>query len=171
MKPAPTLQEFVLKLAATHSVDLTQTGAYLRLDLAEERLIIENIGAYRISLACQLYLYHDWVSDPELVFWMGEYGDWTPIEVLQVQGGWRSYAEVDPNGDLEVVFDPNGQAALADYAEEEVAPNLREQGWFTQEVLVTTQRPAYTQEELLARGYVVEFPWSLEEGEVNDVPF
>jgi hypothetical protein len=174
MKPAPKLQMFILKLAATRSVDLNQTGAYLRLELAAgaswARLIIENIGAYRINIACQLYLYHDWVSDPELVLWIDEYGAWTPVEVTQVQGGWRCYAEVDPNGDLEVIFDPNGQTALADFAEEEVVLNLLEQGWFEQEVTVTTQRPAYTQEELLARGYVVEHPWLPEEDE-HDVPF
>lgn len=163
MKPTPKLQAFVLQLAATHGVNLDQTGAYLRLDKTEERLVLENIGAYRISLACQLYLYQDWVSDPELVLWMDEYGAWTPIEVTQVQGGWRCYAEVDPNGDLEVIFDPNGQAALADFAEEEVMPNLLQQSWFAQEVTAITQRPAYTQEELLARGYVVASPWFSDE--------
>lgn len=168
MKPTPKLQVFILQLAATHGVNLEQTGAYLRLDKSEERLVIENIGAYRISVACQVYLYQDWVSDPAFVLWIDEYGAWTPIEVTQVQGGWRCYAEVDPNGDLEVIFDPPGQAGLADFAEAEVVPNLLSQGWLDQTVSVTTERPAYTQEELLARGYVVESPWFPEEGEVSN---
>lgn len=172
MKTAPKLQEFVVQLAARHGVDLRQTGAYLRLDLSEERLIIENIGAYRISLACQLYLYHDWVSDPEIVFWIDEREVWAPIEVTEIQGGWRSYAEVDPNGDLEVIFDPKGQATLADFAEEEVVANLLQQGWLNQEVTAITQQPAYTPEEMLERGYIVTSPWSLEvDEEADDVPF
>lgn len=172
MKTAPKLQEFVAKLAAKHGVDLQQTGAYLRLDLTEVRLVIENIGAYRISVACQLYLYNDWVSDPEIVFWIDEHEAWTPIEVTQIQGGWRSYAEVDPNGDLEVIFDPKGQVALADFAEEEVVVNLLQQGWLDQEGTAITQRSTYTPEELLARGYIVTSPWLLEvDQEADDVPF
>ncbi len=104
------------------------------------------------------------------MLWINGHGDWVPIEVNQVRSGWRSYAEVTPNGQLEVSFDPPGQAGLADFAEAEVVANLLEEGWLKQSVLVTTEQPTYTPEEMLARGYVI--PWFQEgEEEADDVPF
>ena len=169
MKSVPTLQQFIVQLSNRYGVAIDQTGAYLRLDLADERLVLENLGAERIRIACQLYLGHDWMSDPEIVLWTGATDAWTPIEVNQVQGGWQCYAEVDATGDLVDFTDDHGQAALADFAEAEVVPNLRLSGWLEREVAVTTQPLAYTWEDWLARGYVAQDPWLPEEA--NDVSF
>ncbi len=132
MKTAPKLQAFILQLAEKHGVAIQQPGAHLRLELDAgapwARLIIEHLGASRIAIAHQLHLFNDWVADPELVLWTEDEVGWAPIEVNQVQGGWQSYAELDPNGDLEVFPDPQGQAALADLAEA-VAAHLTAQGW------------------------------------------
>ena len=51
MKSAPKFQQLIEDIAAKHGLKLHQTGAYLRLNLDGERLVIENIGGNRLSIA------------------------------------------------------------------------------------------------------------------------
>lgn len=158
MKSSPNLQQFVLQLVTKHGIAIDQTGAYLRLDLADGspglRLILENIGASRIALSAQIHLLNQWVADPEIVLWTGADDAWAPIEVNQVLGGWQGYATVDAHGNLEDFSNPQGQTALADLAEE-VAANLMNQGWLEHGLRASEAQPNYTLEEMLARGYII----------------
>ena len=109
MKAAPKLKQLVEELAHKHGFDLEQTGAYLCFELDRARLILENIGASRISIAYQQRLFDEWVADPEIVVWLDcesswdahPSDEWSPLEINQMQGGWQSFADLDPNGDLE----------------------------------------------------------------------
>lgn len=55
MKTAPQLQAFILKLAEKHGVVIQQPGAYLRLELDGDYLVLEHLGGSRIAIAHQLY--------------------------------------------------------------------------------------------------------------------
>jgi hypothetical protein len=145
MKTAPKLQALVEQLAVQYCFDLQGTGDALALEQEAEvpwaRLLIENLGAKRIKLSCQLYIFDEWVDEPAIVFWTAPTGDWAPIEVTQIQGGWQGYAALDPQGDLEDFYDPAGQATLAHFAEAELFVNLTTQGWLTNSRRVV--RPAH----------------------------
>jgi hypothetical protein len=155
MKTAPQLQEFILQLAEKHGMVIHQPGAYLRLDLDGDSLVLEHLGASRIAIAHQLYLFHEWVVDPEIVLWTDYAAGWAPIEVNQVQGGWHSYAELDANGDLVDFTDVEDQAALASFAEEVVVPNLTTRGWLERGIPSNAPQPVYTLEQRQERGYLL----------------
>ncbi len=142
MKAAPKLQRIITQLAQKHGVDLDNPGAYLRLELpGYGQLVIESIGAHRISIANYVQVHRDWVADPEIVVYVDRRlrkegsqlvtSAWIAIEVTELMGGWRLCAEPDARGDL-VLYDPAGQIELADFAEQLVARNLAAYGWLEQ---------------------------------------
>ena len=66
MYAAPTLRAIVTRLANKHALNLDEPGAYLRLDLPwHGQLVIENIGANRISIANYVRVF---VDQPMLTF-------------------------------------------------------------------------------------------------------
>ena len=161
MQVTPALQKIVTQLAEKHAVNLDQAGAYLRLALpGYGQLVIENIGANRISITNYLKVHTDWVSDPEIVIYVDyrpsatEPGKvqhvWTPIEVTDLFGGWRLYAEPDSAGDL-VLYDPVGQMELADLADHVVAKHLAADGWLEHATCANPSVSALPREEMLAR--------------------
>lgn len=160
MQATPKLQEIVTQLATKHNVDLDKPGAYLRLELpGHGQLVIQNIGAERVSVANYLKVGRDWVADPGIVVFVDYAPDedtprgvgriWTPIESTELFGGWRLYAELDSRGDL-VVYDPAGQAELANYTDNVVAHNLGVHGWLEEAERSTTPVHTWTAEEMLA---------------------
>ena len=179
MKAVPKLSTIVRQIAHRHGVDLDRPGAYLRLTLAGHgQLVIENIGAGRVSVANYIEVGNDQVADPQIVVYtrvsqvssgpdMGE-AAWVPIEFTELFGGWRLYAEVDNQGDL-MLYDPTGQVALADYCERTIARNLQRHGWL--EHGVRGHLPAYvwTDDEIRARDIRFDELAFLEED--DDVPF
>jgi len=161
MKTAPALQEIVTQLAEKHGVDLNRPGAYLRLELpGHGQLVIQNIGAERISVTNYLRLTRDWVTDPQIVVFVDYMPDedtprgvgrvWIPIESTELFGGWCLYAELDSRGDL-VVYDADGQLELANYADNVVAYNLVVHGWLERAERSNTPVHTWTDEEMLAR--------------------
>ena len=128
MKTSPKMQSVIEQLAKQHGLYLSQAEAYLRLEMPGfDRLVIENIGCQRISVAHYYEQNGDLVADPDVVFFTG-YGAWAPIEITQVMAVYRRYAELDDAGQTIVRFDVRGQADLAAFTEE-WAQNLLDQGW------------------------------------------
>ena len=110
-----------------HGIDLFQAGAYFRLDMPNfDRLSIENIGGNRISVAHYFEQNGDLVADPEIVFYVCEFG-WYPLEITQAWGGWRQVASLDAAGHIEAV-NLRGQAEVAQFATT-WARNIEAQGW------------------------------------------
>ena len=180
MNTVPKFKQLIEEVAQKHDFDLYQFGAYLRLELDGDRLIIENIGARRISIAYQLFRFDEWVSDPEIVVWiMNDLSEkeestwqWVPTELYQVKDGWRACANFDPDGTMIAFFRHEWQAWLADFVETVVVPNLIRQGWLKEGIKSEEPPPTYTVEEMRERGYLIVsdlYPADLEVA--DDVPF
>jgi len=134
------MQQVIGELAARHGVDLTATGAYLRLEMpAFDRLSIENIGGNRVSVAHYYEQLGDLIADPEIVFFTSELG-WYPIEITQVFTGWRKVASIDADGRMTAV-DVRGQHEVAQFASL-WARNIRAQGWLERGQLARVARPS-----------------------------
>ena len=182
MKTAPKLKQMIEQLAEKHVFDLYQVQAYLRLDLNEDKLIIENIGASRISIAYHFLLYGKWAVDPEIVIWTTDKlpslseekeGDvqWVPIELYDFQYGWRACANIDHSGALTAFYRRDWQTWLADYVETVVVANLISQRWLEQGIKSDDPPPSYTPEEMRERGYLLP-PTDIPYREVSDdIPF
>ena len=181
MKTAPKLKQLIEKIAQKHAFDLHQTGAFLRLDLREDRLIIENIGASRISIAYQLFLLGKWTSDPEIVVWtnyhptwlseQAEANQWVPIELYELKDGRKACAEIDPEGNLVAFYRHEWQAWLAEYTETVVVPNFVSQRWLEEGVKSDAPPPSYTLEQMRERGYLIEDAYSSEVEVDDEIPF
>lgn len=161
MNTTPALQDVVTQLAKKHTINLEKAGAYLRLELpGHGQLVIENIGANRISIASYVKVRFDWIPDPEIVVYIDyrpletELGQiqqvWIPIEVTDLFGGWRLYAELDSGGQL-ILHDLVGQRELAHLAESVVAKNLVIHGWLDSSIQSNTPDHDRTMDEILAR--------------------
>jgi hypothetical protein len=161
MKTAPKLQAFIRQLAEKHGVAIRQPGAYLCLELKGDLLVLEQLGPGRIAIVYQIHLFHGWVTETEIVLWLEAADGWAPIEINQMQGGWCSYAELDANGELADFQFPQGQAALADWAEG-FAASLTGEGWLEQGVPSSAPRPVYTLEQMYERGLVPLEPLPVE---------
>jgi hypothetical protein len=180
MNTTPKLKQFIEQVAQKQLFDLYQFGAYLRLDLDGERLIIENLGARRISIAYQLWRFSEWLTDPEIVVWI-QYdlaaekepdGRWVPVELNQIQDGWHACAGFDPEGNMIAFFRHEWQAWLADFTETIVVPNLVSQGWLENGIKSDEPPPSYTIEEMRERGYLIVADLDLNDQEAHDdVPF
>ncbi|MBW7886307.1 MAG: hypothetical protein H3C34_27510 [Caldilineaceae bacterium] len=166
MQEAPKLQAIVRKLAERHGVDLDRPGAYLRLDLAGHgQLVIENIGARRISVVNYVQAGDVWLADPEIVVYAQHRPSkarpgtveqkWFPIEITERYGGWRLCADLDPYGEL-VLYDEADQMELARYVEHVVAPNLVAHGWLEHGERSTAPVRLWTPEEIWSRDIRVD---------------
>ena len=132
METCPKMKAMIEQLAQCHGLDLTQMEAHLRLDLPGfDRLVIENIGLNRISVAHYFELNGDLVAEPDVVFSTTDTGDWAPLGISQSLTGWRSYAGFSEDGTHVVLYNPKGQADLAEFAEQ-WAENIAAQGWLEQ---------------------------------------
>jgi len=182
MKTTPQLKQFIEQIAQKHALNLYRLGAYLNLELNGDRLIIENIGACRISIGCLLMLFGEWTPDPEVVVWTNyhptwlstqeeEAHQWVPIELYQVQDGWKACADININGALVGLHRREWQAWLAGFIEGVVVPNLMKQGWLEQGIKSDEPPPSYTLEQMRERGYLPAEELYLDEEEVDDVPF
>lgn len=180
MNTTPKLKQLIEEVAQKHNFDLYQFGAYLRLDLDGERLIIENLGARRISIAYQLFRFSEWLTDPEIVIWImdslseGEESEqqWVPTEINQIQDGWQACAGFDPKGNMIAFFRHEWQTWLADFTETIVVPNLVSHGWLENGIKSDEPPPIYTIEEMRERGYLIAADLDLNDQEAHDdVPF
>ena len=132
MQTCPKMKAVIEQLAQRHGLDLTQVEAHLRLDLPGfDRLVIENIGLNRISVAHYFELNGDLVEEPDVVYYITDEGGCAPIGISQSLTGWRSYAGFSEDGGRVVLDSPNGQADLAEFAEQ-WAENIAAQGWLEQ---------------------------------------
>ncbi|MFQ5858413.1 MAG: hypothetical protein ACE5LU_22660 [Anaerolineae bacterium] len=128
MKTCPRMQKIVTKLAKKHGLDLTADQAHLRLDMPSfDRLVIEKVGKYQVSVAHYFEQHGDLVADPEIVFFTG-YKEWVPIEITQVISGWRQVAKLSKDGKNIAGFNRRAQADVAMFAET-WARNIESQGW------------------------------------------
>jgi hypothetical protein len=161
MKTAPKLQEIVTQIARKHGVDLTKVGAYLRLELTEHgHLVIENIGAGRVSVTNYIEVNRNWMADPQVVLYTmlrpapeasGQTPSiWIPLECTDFFEGWRLYAELDAQDGL-ALYDPTGQAELARFSDKVLAPNLQRDGWLEQAVRAPVPLRVWSDEEIRAR--------------------
>ena len=113
-----SMKGIIEKLATKHEVDLTQPEAHFRLDMAGfDRLVVENIGLNRVSVAHYFYQNGDTIADPEIVFWVcPEDGNWYPIGVCQVFGGSRTYVWIAEDGASVTRYIAAAQTDLASFA-------------------------------------------------------
>ena len=133
------MQRTIEQLAAKHGVDLAHAGAHLRLEMPNyDRLVIENIGQNRISVAHYFEQNGDLIADPEIVFftcWLG----WYAVEITQVFTGWRRLASIDERGHI-TAADLSRQADVARFANS-WARNIAAQGWEEHGRLARVERP------------------------------
>lgn len=130
MKKSAAMKAIITKLAEQHGVDLTQIGAYLRLELRGYMpLNIETIGPATIAISHSYIQEGDVMRDPEMVFRVVCDG-WLAINYRQDNLGLDQDAVV-MNEDGEITgFRPRLQASQASFAGT-WARNLKEQGWLT----------------------------------------
>lgn len=164
MKTCHSLQQFIEKIAEKYRLDLDAVGSYLRLDMAgaDHYLVIETLGACRVSMARYLVTGLPPLADPEIILYTAyqceEYSvdhmvsGWALIERLQRLGGWAIYADIDSQGKLVRVFDTQGQHDLVEYVETCLVPELQAQGWLTLGQRSTAPKPYLTPEQLWLRG-------------------
>ena len=164
MKTCRKLQQLINDIAGKHGLDLDYVGTYLRLDMAgaDHYLVIETLGACRISVARYLVSSPSRVADPEIVLYTAYHheatacdqkkADWAPIERLQRLGGWAIYADIDSQGKLLRTFDQQGQYDLAEYVETSLFNELVTQAWLTQGCRSTAPKPYLNSEEQWLRG-------------------
>jgi hypothetical protein len=78
-----------------------------------------------------MHINSDHMADPEIIFWIGSSAGWMPIEVTQLVGGRRVYAQPNETGTAIVPISHRRQASLTDFAET-WADNILNQGWLEQ---------------------------------------
>jgi hypothetical protein len=123
------MKQVIREIAHKHGIDLTQVEAHLRLDMPHfDRLVIENIGFGRISVAHYFEMNGDLVAEPDVVFFTGLEGKWIPIEITQSMTGWTPYVQFDDSGTQIERVNTRGQADLAEFTQQ-WAQNLIDQGW------------------------------------------
>ncbi len=182
MKTAPRLQAIVTQIAQKQGLDLDQPGAYVRLELAGNgQLVIENIGANRVSVTNYITANQDLIADPQVVLCMQYHSEgkqakqprpkgspgWVPLEITELFGGWRLYAEVDLQGHL-VLYDAAGQARLAELCEHIFARNLRRFGWLHRAQRAASAPRPWSDEEINARDMRSEDMAGFDEGVTHD---
>ena len=139
MKTSPTMQRVILEIARKHSIDLSRTEAYLRLEQdGYDRLVIENIGHNRIAVAHYYTQNGDAIKDPEIVFFVG-YETWVAIEVTQVLTGISELARLNEDSTAVTHLAKRRQADTGAFAEL-WAKNIRDQGWITHGQLTNHNR-------------------------------
>ncbi len=171
MKTATELQRIVQQIAQKHGLDLDRPGAYLRLQLeGHGQLVIQNLGAgalgARISITNYIEVGSDYVADPQVVVFTAyrpadescEQTEpvWLPLEITELFGGWRLYAELDQTNDGLLLHDPVGQAELARYCEKVLAKNLTRHGWLERAERCNVPIRSWSQEEIYARDIRVD---------------
>lgn len=166
MKTVTALRRVIEEIAQKYGIDLDKPGAYLRLELpGNGQLVIENIGAQRVSVTNYIEVGTDLVADPQIVLHTryavtcktdDEPGfGWAPVEINELFGGWRLYAEMDPDGRL-VLHDAVGQAQLAELCDRIVARNLQRFGWLHLARRADDAPKPWSSEEIYARDIRVD---------------
>lgn len=132
MQTCPTMNQVIHELCAKHGVDLTQQGSSIRLDLPGfDRLCIEVISPQAVSVAHYFEMNGDLVPEPDIVFFVDEWGEWLPIEITQSMTGWKRVVEFNETGDKIMRYQSDEQADIAAFAEM-WAQNITDQGWLTE---------------------------------------
>jgi hypothetical protein len=173
MKTAPELQRIVEQIAQKYGLDLNRLGAYLRLQLeGHGHLVMQNLGTAalgaRISVTHYIQVASNYVADPQVVVYnvyrTQDTSEWTqpvwlPLEITELFGGWRLYAELDPTGSELLLHDAVGQAELARTCERIIARNLKSHGWLERGEQCNVLVRLCSQEEFYARDmHIDELP-------------
>lgn len=130
MKTSKKMQAVITRIAEKHGLDLTEVGAYLRLEMPSyQPLVIHVLPQNRVVVA-----HYDeppgmdvQIGDPEIVFFTN-YAEWVPMSITQAVGGFRIYAALTPDKENLATIAPKSQADLAEFAEM-WARNIERQGW------------------------------------------
>jgi hypothetical protein len=132
MNTAPAMQRTITELARRFGVDVSQPGAYLRLELGGYMpLSIECTGPHQVAVAHSFVQEGDLMVDPEIVFFTG-YKAWVPVEITQAPLGlYRRYATLNLEASAIAAFIPEGVAEVARFANH-WAKKLQAQGWLDQ---------------------------------------
>ena len=130
MKTSKAMQAIVGKIASKHGVDISQPGAYLKLEMpGYQPLSMECIGTHQVAVMHTFIQEGDVMRDPEIVFFTG-YPEWVAIAVTQDPVGvYREYAELSEEGETILRYQRRGQAELAAFANT-FARNIAAQGWW-----------------------------------------
>lgn len=132
MKTCPHMKQVIHDLCAKHGVDLTEKGSHIRLNMPGfDRLCIEVIAPHAVSVAHYFEANGDLVPEPDIVFFVDEWGEWLPIEITQSMTGWTRVVEFNETGDKIMRYRPDEQADMASFAET-WAQNIIDQGWLTE---------------------------------------
>ncbi len=128
MNTSKRMQEIITNLAKKHGLDLTTPESMLRLDMKGfYRLVIEMVDENLVKVGHYYEQQESLIADPEIIFFIA-YTLWVPIEITQVIGGHRIYAQPVPDDQGIILTDPDRQESLADFAET-WAENIELQGW------------------------------------------
>lgn len=129
MQTCPKMREIIGKLCEKHGIDLTKERANIRLDMEGfDRLCIERIASNAVSVAHYFEMNGDLVAEPDIVFFIDEWGEWIPIEITQSMTGWERVAEFSEDGDKILRYQKDRQGDIASFAED-WAQNIVDQGW------------------------------------------
>lgn len=100
----PRLKNAVEAIAAAHSLDLSEVGTHIRLDLPHmNRLCIEVIWNNQISIAHYYMLNGDLVPDPDVVVLVTNEG-WLPI-TFQNLYTYSEAVELDDDGGIQKIHE------------------------------------------------------------------
>lgn len=129
MKTCPKMQDFVERLALKHGVDLSLVGAHLRVDLPGfDRLVVERLTPYAISVAHYFEQNGDLVPEPDIVYHTQSSEGWVPIEIAQSLMGFASLVAGGYLGPIVPGSQSDNLDGVAVFSEM-WADNLLAQGW------------------------------------------
>src|SRR5262245_16158456 len=115
---SPQMEQIIKQLAAEYSVDLSQQGASLSLDMPTrpDRWLIANLDGQRISLTRCFVEEGDCLRpDLDMVFALTPAG-WEPIELLHAEEVWNTYVQAANAAGIPV-YDEQGETLFAHFTE------------------------------------------------------
>ncbi|MFN8495584.1 MAG: hypothetical protein U0350_48775 [Caldilineaceae bacterium] len=125
---SPQMQQFIEQLAAQEQVNLTQPGAFLRVDTATHCLLVERSDHDHLSVRyCQKEA-ELLVPDPDFVFFTGFAAGWAPVEICHSPETWDTYVQWAQTAGQVAIYDAQGELIFAHFTEY-WAQQLRTQAW------------------------------------------
>lgn len=140
MRTCAKMKAYIEALATEFEFDLSSPGR-LALFLEKHDYLVVEVFDDQVRVTNFLEVAQCWLADPMVMFYTAyQHKDcavWIPIEVADMYGGWRLYAEPDPRGEYLMLYDPAGQDRLAQLCEEVLVENLVNFGWRENGILVS----------------------------------
>lgn len=157
MKTCPKMKKIISKLASKHAINLDEPSVLLRLEMPGfDQLRIEHLPNGCISVAHVYQVEGFLVPEPDVCFFIGQQGEWIPVNITQSLTGYRNVAQLNDTSDAILRYSRQAQAELANFCEQWAA-NLVDQQWL--ENATPYQLPEH---HLFDLGQIVATPGALE---------